>query len=693
MTKLVLVFAAFCFLLCFQVYSSLPVLAAELPFVDIKANGKDASIVSSDTPVSITISVYPGEKVDQNADWWISSDAAFSPYRDWFSYVYPDGWTQGISRCIQTDLFKLVDFEVFNGTLPVGDYTFYFALDEPDGTLDWPYWGIDTVQVTVKEDLVAGFDPFIKGPVVVDTLYPVNIQNMSNTDMVLLTTLQGIVAKESSTQIYLYKTQVDDYYPPDVENTDELRTSSLLMKHYLTEVKNPPLSVASDPKTQVIDIVKDFKTYVSGYIVYNGFDITLNMAVTLCGIKNAIPLPKDDISIAQQLGLSEIDSVLSISSYTDFMDKYDNELNKSFVVDLAPTLAGGPKDYATMLNGMIFYISPYYFDVTPILNGDNAIPIFGWGQNLYWTEHHYVYGASATGNFLVASDTSLNLSLLSSSDSVPLPVPQNNDPPIAYDSSKIYMTFIMSDGDNLQLMTNNMNSKVWYGSPYRGKFPVGWTMPPAMYYLEPDVWNFYIRNATENDEFLLGPSTIGYVLGEIDQKPLKFTYQLNAMTDVIWATGIKTVLVFGDDVDQNDWSNYTYLGNIIDKFDGLFYHPSTSNYDLPLGRFIYEKPASQFLYTINPTQHSYSDLVESFQNLATQLLDPDYNDNYGRGFYALYGVRNQSGTDFDNNNLMGVFNAFYDALDKTKITVVKPSQFLDLMKQAQAVNPIWPNNP
>ena len=35
-------------------------------------------------------------------------------------------------------------------TLPVGDYTFYFALDAPDGDATGPWWGMDSVEVTVQ---------------------------------------------------------------------------------------------------------------------------------------------------------------------------------------------------------------------------------------------------------------------------------------------------------------------------------------------------------------------------------------------------------------------------------------------------------------------------------------------------------------------------------------------------------------
>jgi hypothetical protein len=118
---------------------------------DIKANGSDSAIIlSSGSPVSITIALEPGEKAGQSADWWLAANTPFSPPGNWYSYVYPTGWLSGINLCIQTGLFELTSFEVLNITLPKGDYIFYFAIDDPDGVATGPWWGIDSVAVSVE---------------------------------------------------------------------------------------------------------------------------------------------------------------------------------------------------------------------------------------------------------------------------------------------------------------------------------------------------------------------------------------------------------------------------------------------------------------------------------------------------------------------------------------------------------------
>jgi uncharacterized repeat protein (TIGR01451 family) len=101
---------------------------------DIQANGSDGPVmVSSGTPVSITIALNPGEYAGVNADWWIAVHTPFAPSGDWYTYVHPTGWKTGVNLCAQAALFELAPFEVLNMALPVGNYTFYFAVDPPDG--------------------------------------------------------------------------------------------------------------------------------------------------------------------------------------------------------------------------------------------------------------------------------------------------------------------------------------------------------------------------------------------------------------------------------------------------------------------------------------------------------------------------------------------------------------------------------
>jgi len=117
--------------------------------VDIKANGSDGPIVVlPNAPLSVSVDLNPGEYEGQSSDLWIAANTPFAPPFDWYTYLYPTGWLPGLNLCVQTRLFPFSGFEVLNMTLPPGNYTFYFAVDAPDGmlTAEW----LDYVVVNVN---------------------------------------------------------------------------------------------------------------------------------------------------------------------------------------------------------------------------------------------------------------------------------------------------------------------------------------------------------------------------------------------------------------------------------------------------------------------------------------------------------------------------------------------------------------
>jgi len=124
--------------------------AAE-PQPGIRANYiTDTVNIDGCSPVSISISLAPGDKAGQPADWWVAARTPFASPMDWYSYVHPTGWQPGILLGAQIPLFEIISpFEVLNMPLPTGTYTFYFAIDDnADGLLDATWY--DSVQVDVR---------------------------------------------------------------------------------------------------------------------------------------------------------------------------------------------------------------------------------------------------------------------------------------------------------------------------------------------------------------------------------------------------------------------------------------------------------------------------------------------------------------------------------------------------------------
>jgi hypothetical protein len=120
------------------------------PRPTITANGSGIpTSVSPATPVSIDIALDPGDEAGVMADWWVAVETPFPPPNNWYTYVYPTGWQPGVHLCAQTPLFDLSSpVNVLNATLPEGDYTFYFAVDNNADGIPNATW-MDTVPVSV----------------------------------------------------------------------------------------------------------------------------------------------------------------------------------------------------------------------------------------------------------------------------------------------------------------------------------------------------------------------------------------------------------------------------------------------------------------------------------------------------------------------------------------------------------------
>lgn len=117
-----------------------------IPTATILANNSSQPIsIPQTTPLSITCALDTGSLSGKNADWWIVANTPWG-----ICSLSPSGWTSGINMLFQYPLFGFSPVEIFNGHLPVGDYTFYFAVDmNPDGILDEPlYFGGVQVHVT-----------------------------------------------------------------------------------------------------------------------------------------------------------------------------------------------------------------------------------------------------------------------------------------------------------------------------------------------------------------------------------------------------------------------------------------------------------------------------------------------------------------------------------------------------------------
>ena len=134
---------------------------------------------------------------------------------------------------------------------------------------------------------------------------------------------------------------------------------------------------------------------------------------------------------------------------------------------------------------------------------------FWWdGDGMGLDEEAGVALGSRLGKITLVSDLITNLSVHSGVKATKL-VQKPRPPAPPLDRTKVYLSFTMSDGDNL--CTWRGYFRRYFDDPVRGQVPVGWGMGPTLIDLAP-VWaRWYYNAATPNDEFICDVSGAAYL--------------------------------------------------------------------------------------------------------------------------------------------------------------------------------------
>src|SRR6266700_5336775 len=119
---------------------------------------------------------------------------------------------------------------------------------------------------------------------------------------------------------------------------------------------------------------------------------------------------------------------------------------------------------------------------------------------------------------------------------------------------KAYVSFTISDGDNLQYDQHRM-AGLWR-DPVRGSIPIGWTISPSLVQTAPSLAAYYMGTASLNDELIAGPSGAGYMYPS-DWPQVQLPAFLKpglqtAYVDVLTPFGLKGILS-GSGQTQSSW--------------------------------------------------------------------------------------------------------------------------------------------
>lgn len=266
------------------------------------------------------------------------------------------------------------------------------------------------------------------------------------------------------------------------------------------------------------DLLLKYKDEVNKYIIYNpSYPYSVNIATTYAKKYQAViaspayaailAAPPYNFTCAWDLNTLatssySTDAQAATYVYNNYWNSVDND--KRIVMGLSPEFhAGGGREYAVALGLTTFWLPASSTTVNNIFNSMPAHGVYmGW-----WPDESA--GIKKASNYtipVIASDYSTNLPFHSGTSRVINPRPIPPCPPL---ENKVYVAFVVSDGDNFQCVEHMM--RILWSNGDRGKAPISWTVSPAMVDGMPGALNYYHRTATDNDCLIVGPSGYAYM--------------------------------------------------------------------------------------------------------------------------------------------------------------------------------------
>ncbi len=496
---------------------------------------------------------------------------------------------------------------------------------------------------------------YIKNPIIPTYLYVISQNIMTSSESTMIATLQGLVNSHSSLQIYTLNSSQPDYqiWLNDLKNNYGVSYENVLNPWHLLDI---------------------FKDYIHGYVLYNNKslkDPSINNACSLAALKDCIAV---DESIQNKVRLYGITNIKGDCRNTDEKWAYDNlwnsGLNHSTVIQLSPDKSSALRDYGIMTKSLIFYedkINDTSLRDKIFSSMEKDSTCLGWGPD----EFINVSTASKYGISIVAADWSYNLTVLSSFPS--LLMTQKTLVNIPSSENVHTVTFIMSNGDNQQWdLGTNYGSHKWYGSPYKGKFNLGWSISPSLYYLAPTVFNLYYESAAHgctNDYFIVPPSGNGYMYPSKFDKNSIGEY-INRLNNYMKKANQKYIAIIDDSsfYNNNLWNKFTIEPNI----HGLFYldYHKHDNYD---GEIIWSnnKPIVSCRDLLWDTLESEDELVQ----IINKRIDSGQVDIYNSNSYTFVYVHAWS------KSLSNIEKVVNKLKENPKVSIVTPETFMELIKK------------
>jgi hypothetical protein len=266
-------------------------------------------------------------------------------------------------------------------------------------------------------------------------------------------------------------------------------------------------------------VLEKYKSEISGLIVYDPSQLhTVNLATTMARDSNALIASPTLLSrltgapysfpvLADLRGRFTSSLQVYQTLYDDCWSNPDKPIDKRLLIGLSPEYhKAALREYAVALGAVVVWLDPNKPSESSLLNKFLELMPAGANYMGWWPEEEP--GVSRLSNYgftTIASDYCTNLTFHSGMPRAINPRPMPAKPAL---ENKIYVAFIISDGDNLQYVEHRMRR--FWDDPNRGAAPIGWTVSPAMVDAMPGALSYFHRSATDNDNLISGPSGYGY---------------------------------------------------------------------------------------------------------------------------------------------------------------------------------------
>lgn len=472
-----------------------------------------------------------------------------------------------------------------------------------------------------------------------DTLFAVDESNFSDSQLLAIHTLQGIVA-QSKPRIFVFKgSDGNAVWLNELQKTYGIRADYT----YQSDFKG---------------LINKFKGYVSGYIITTLTEPAAYVALSMSGIKKAIAVTSLDEQTLKDLGLTKIEDVTN-QDYATFYNKYNNEINKNIICLQTNDKLNFLGDYAAFAKSMYYHGTLNSSISSQVFSGlsPNAA-LFGWDG-----EFNLVKTASQNSIMVHAADYCSNLSVYSNIGVETKQQQHVIDTTVKKDVHTV--CFLLTDGDNLQwdIGTLYFNSN-WFGSEYRKHANIGWTISPAMCEVAPTILKKFYDNAGTKDGgrdyFVAGPSGLGYMFPEVYPQLESYAKLTN---DFMKKSDLSIVNLIGNSMSSTCLTPFASQ----DQIDAIFFY-YYSDYSGGKGKitWINGKPIITGRLTLwKGTFEDPISLSEKINSLSTDITS--------QSAYSLIPVHVWSTNVSDVVTAISYFNK--------NVRVVTPDEFVKLIKK------------